>query len=124
MFRSSPEAQSGPMRPAQAVFHKALGMQENPLLMHKRGLDEHQLQKHLAAEQRNHSFTATKRAAVRNTLAVFQGWKCNGLNLSLDFVEANFVARPLMLTGLNNSQFCCLLEECSIATRISLVEDS
>lgn len=59
----------------------------------------------LAAEQRKHSFTATKQAAVGNVLAVFQGWKCNGLNLSLDFVEANFVAQPLMLAGLNYSQF-------------------
>lgn len=70
-----------------------------------RGLDEHQLQKLLAAEQRNHSFTAMKQAAVGNILAVFPGWKCNGLNLSLDFVEANSVAQPLMLTGLNYSQF-------------------
>lgn len=77
------------MRPAPAVFQKALGVQEKPFLMHKRGLDEHQLQKLLAAQQRNYSFTAVKQAAVGNTLAVFQGWKCNGLNLSLDFVEAD-----------------------------------
>lgn len=25
-----------------------------------------------------------KQAAVQNILAVFQGWKCNGLNLSRD----------------------------------------
>lgn len=37
------------MRPAQAVFQKALGTQENPFLLHKGGLDEHQLQKLLAA---------------------------------------------------------------------------
>lgn len=80
-------------------------MQESPFLVHKQGLDEHQLQKLLAAEQRKHSFTAVKQAAVGNVLAVFQGWKCNGLNLSLDFVEANFVAQPLMLAGLNYSQF-------------------
>lgn len=73
--------------------------------MHKQGLDGHQLQKLLAAEHRKHSFTAVKQAAVGNVLAVFQGWKCNGLNLSLDFVEANFVAQLLMLTGLNYSQF-------------------
>lgn len=93
------------MRPAQAVLQKALGMQENPFLMHKGGLDEHQLQKLLAAEQRNHSFTATKQAAVGNVLAVFQGWKCNSLNLSLDFLETDFMAQPLMLTGFNYSQF-------------------
>lgn len=52
------------MRLAQAMFHKALGVQENPFLVHKRGLDEQQLQKLLAAEQRNHSFTAMKQAAV------------------------------------------------------------
>lgn len=80
-------------------------MQESPFLVHKQGLDEHQLQKLLAAEQRKHFFTAVKQAAVANVLAVFQGWKCNGLNLSLDFVEANFVAQPLMLAGLNYSQF-------------------
>lgn len=60
------------MRAAQAVFQKALGMQENPFLVHKGGLDEHQLQKLLAAEQRNYSFTAMKQAAVGNILAVFQ----------------------------------------------------
>ena len=42
-----------------------------------------------------------KRAAVKNILAVFQGWKCNGLNPSLDSVEANFVAQPVTPTGLN-----------------------
>lgn len=93
------------MRPAQALFHEALGMQESPSLVHQRGLDEHQLQKLLAAEQRNYSFAAAKQAAVGNILAVFRGWKCNGLNLSLDFVEADFVAQPLRLTGLNYSQF-------------------
>lgn len=65
-----------------------------------------------------------KQAAVGNILAVFQGWKCNGLNLSLDFVEADFVAQPLMADWIQLQSVCCLLEECSIATRISLVEDS
>lgn len=42
-----------------------------------------------------------KQAAVKNILAVFQGWKCNGLNLFLDFMEANFTQQPLMLSGSN-----------------------
>lgn len=46
-------------------------MQESPFLVQKQGLDEHQLQKPLAAGQRKHSFTAVKQAAVGNILAVF-----------------------------------------------------
>lgn len=41
--------------------------------MRKGGLDEHELRKLFAAEQRNHSFAAMKQAAVKNILAVFQG---------------------------------------------------
>lgn len=45
-----------------------------------------------------------KQAAVKNCLAVFQGWKCNGLNLFLDSVEANCVAQFVMLAELQFSQ--------------------
>lgn len=72
---------------------------EPSFLVPKGGLDE--LQKLVAAEQRKHSLAAVTHAAASTVLAVFQSWKCNGLILSLDSAEANFVAQPVTLIGLN-----------------------
>lgn len=109
VFRSCSEALSGSVRPLPEQCSRRLRVHRKSLVSRAEGgLDERESQTRVAAEQRNHSFAAMKQAAVENALAVFQGWKCNGLSLFLDSVEANCMAQLVMLTESNcSSVFAC-----------------